>query len=350
MENLTSTFTSINDSSEPVYFSKHGGLLCQDGWLSSFMPEGGNAFLWTWMGMSLASLLIAFMLSGTLFYFYYWHSNITYEKWQHKSHPQYPSAEKVRDEIVQMCKAFVCSTFCPALSVYLASMDKTKAYCGPAPSRWYHVAEFVGVLLVSDFFEFYYHYCGHSYKALWQQHKHHHKFFNPSPFSVIADEFADQFVRASPLLLFPLVVPINMDLMFLQFGTFFYLYGVYLHWGYELEYPDAHHPVFNTAFQHYCHHAKGIIGKPTNCGFFFKIWDKLFQSDYQGECFCAKCERKKGNRSREAFEQIVIPDYSQLLQPSFWFQAKVWTGATSVDANDSVGKEESPSTNKPKND
>ena len=36
------------------------------------------------------------------------------------------------------------------------------------------------------------------------------------------------------------------DALFVQFGVFFYAYGVYLHWGYEFEYPDAHHPVLGN--------------------------------------------------------------------------------------------------------
>jgi lathosterol oxidase len=112
----------------------------------------------------------------------------------------------------------------------------------------------------------------------WDQHKHHHVFFNPSPFSVIADEYVDQFFRATPLLFFPLLVPVNLDLLFFQYAFVFYIYGaatpltpcdsvtrdgagVYLHWGHELPWPDAHHPILNTAFQHYCHHAKSTFNK-----------------------------------------------------------------------------------------
>lgn len=62
------------------------------------------------------------------------------------------------------------------------------------------------------------------------------------PFAVIADEFVDQFMRSSPLLVFPLLVPINMDIMFFQWALFFYAYGVYLHWGYEFPWLTSDHP------------------------------------------------------------------------------------------------------------
>jgi hypothetical protein len=30
---------------------------------------------------------------------------------------------------------------------------------------------------------------GHCYERFWAVHKHHHAFFNPTPFAVIADEY-----------------------------------------------------------------------------------------------------------------------------------------------------------------
>jgi len=162
---------------------------------------------------------------------------------------------------------------------------------------------------------------GHRLNYFWAIHKHHHQFSNPSPFAVIADEYLDQFIRAAPLVIIPLVMPINMDLMFLQYAVMFYAYGVYLHWGFESEYPDAHHPVLNSSFQHYLHHAISVKNKPLHTGFFFKLWDQMFGTMYVGECFCAKCEQRAGKRTPEAFEKIVKHDYSVLLQTSFWFSS-----------------------------
>ena len=89
---------------------------------------------------------------------------------------------------------------------------------------------------------------------MWNVHKHHHVFFNPTPFAVIADELVDQFVRSLPLVILPAMMPINIDLLFLIFSTLFYGYGVYLHWGYESPYLSTHNPIFNTSYHHYSHH------------------------------------------------------------------------------------------------
>ena len=100
---------------------------------------------------------------------------------------------------------------------------------------------------------------------------------------------------------------------------------VYLHWGYELRWLDAHHPWINTAFQHYVHHAKSTLNQPMHTGFFFKIWDRMAGSEYKAgpeECLCARCSIARGERSREAFAKIEKPDYSPLLSPSFWLTGK----------------------------
>jgi lathosterol oxidase len=154
------------------------------------------------------------VFSGGLFMMYYWKP--TYEQWTRKTNPEFPSAEMVRDEVLQMLKGLTCAAICPALSLYLHG-GISKAYCfGPDHpfEPLAHFKEFMVMWLVSDFFEFFYHWCGHYFSFLWQHHRPHHKFFNPSPFAVIADDRLDMFVRASPLLWMPLICPVNFELMF----------------------------------------------------------------------------------------------------------------------------------------
>jgi len=272
----------------------------------------------TWFALSAIALTLITLLAGSLFYQYY--VRATYEKWIFKSDPKYPPPSKVKEEIIQMTKGMWTATLCPVLALHLSKRGWSRAYCGLGDYGWsYLVFQFFLIWLVCDFFEFFYHYLGHKYASLWEIHKHHHNFFNPSPFAVIADEYPDQFIRASPLFILPLLMPINMDLLWFEFALFFYLYGLYLHWGHECTYPDAHHPWLNSSYHHYLHHAISSNQKPYHTGFMFKIWDRLFGSIYQGECRCCKCDREKGNRTHEIWEQIEKPDYSILLSHSFWF-------------------------------
>lgn len=297
------------------------GLICDVQILGGFFSG--------WAFMTLMAIVLLTSVSGLTFWVYY--ANPTYEKWIHKSNPKYPPAKDVRLEVIQMFKGMVTATVCPAISIYLAQTGKSKAFCGWEDTEgnyWGPLSQalmFFGTWIAVDFFEFFYHYLGHQVSFLWTHHRFHHKFYNPTPFAVIADEYVDQFVRASPLLWMPLLVPINIDLMFLQFGLFFYAYGTYLHWGHEHPSLRADHPIINTAFQHYCHHAISKRQTTYHCGFFFKIWDQIFGTMYDGtKCKPAYKCAANGERSREQWEKIkpTIPDYSVLLEPKFWFGEK----------------------------
>jgi lathosterol oxidase len=118
-----------------------------------------------------------------------------------QSNPAFPPVEKVRDEIIQTIKGMMCATMCPSLSLYLAKTEAlggiSKAYCGRWGDQTFteHAVTALLIVAASDFYEFAYHRLGHVNLTFWKQHKHHHHFSNPSPFSVIADEWVDQ-VRA----------------------------------------------------------------------------------------------------------------------------------------------------------
>ena len=209
----------------------------------------GN-FLSTWIFIGVSTWAATMMMSGLVFLKYY--SKPTYETWRYKTNPEYPKAPYVGDEVVQMSKGVMAGAICPAIALYLARHGLAKGYCGNGPNDEYgwmaHLFQFFVIWLGSDLYQFLYHRFGHMTEIGWAQHRHHHVFYNPTPFSVIADEYIDQFVRAAPLCLIPMIMPTNMDLLFGIYATFFYSYGIYLHWGFELEYPDAHHPIINTAF------------------------------------------------------------------------------------------------------
>ncbi len=287
------------------------------------LAQRGNFFT-TWLALSVIAFALMVLMSGTLFYLYY--HRPSFESWQRKSSPQYPAPSMVRREVLQMLKGLYTATLCPALALHLVDAGWSKAYGGlGGHSVGYLVFTFFVVWVGSDFYEFAYHRLGHTVGVFWKQHKGHHVFFNPSPFAVIADDHVDQLLRSAPLLFIPMIMPVNMDLLFLTYGAFFYGYGVYLHWGYELSWPDAHHPWINTAFQHYVHHARSTLNKPMHTGFFFKLWDRAAGSVYEAgpdECLCARCSTARGERTREAFEAVEKPDYSVLVDPSFWWKGE----------------------------
>ena len=285
--------------------------------LCEISTHGG--FLPTWLSLTAIGLVLTGSMSAWLFYEYY--GKPSYARWRRKSNPDYPAPAAVRREVLTMVKGMAVATLPPAISLALIGSGWSKGYCGLGEyGVGYLILSFFVVWIGSDFLEFYYHRLGHIFRPAWREHKSHHVFHNPSPFAVIADDYVDQFMRALPMLLFPLVMPVNIDLLFFTFALFFYGYGVYLHWGYELPWPDAHHPWINTSFQHYIHHARSTFNKPYHTGFFFKLWDQQFQSTYDGECVCSRCACERGERTEEAWEGLARPDYSVLLRPSYWLR------------------------------
>jgi len=310
----------------------------------------GESFLLTWLAVTIMAAITDLTFSGVAFYKLYWPSQVTYEKWCWKTNPKYPTLEKVRDELIQTSKGMCFAALSPAFTLWFYAQGDTSlvtsyGFCGVLPEYgWtYNVFCFFVVWFGSDFWEFLYHYMGHRFHFMWNWHRHHHVFFNPTPFAVIADEFVDQFWRALPLLVTPLVMPINLDVLFFTFTLLFYSVAVYHHCGYEVRWPNAHTGFFNTSYHHALHHSISINQRPYHCGFMFQIWDQLFGSVYKGECFCVRCAQQKGLRSREEFTKVVVPDYTQLLKPSFWISSgflETITGTSAVDENEKLASQE----------
>eukprot|EP01032_Pedospumella_encystans_P021139 gene21139-23993_t len=264
--------------------------------------------------MSVLGLVSMLLLSSALFYPYYVHP--TFERWQRKNNPKFPSPELVKKEIIHMCKGLSAATLCPAFTLMASKWGYSQGYCGSGTGAEYPLlVQLIIIFVFTDFAEYYYHLMGHKYNLLWSIHRHHHMFYNPSPFAVIADEYLDQFVRTLPMVILPFVMPINMDLMFAVFAVLFYGYGVYLHWGYESQYLSAHHPILNTSYHHYIHHALSAKNRPIYTGFFFKLWDNMFGTVLSDPCTCFDCRPK---RSLEMWKETIKPDYSVLLSPKWW--------------------------------
>ena len=124
-------------------------------------------------------------------------------------------------------------------------------------------------------------------------------------------------MRTAPLLLIPMALPTNIDLLFAQFSLLFYAYGVYLHWGFESPLISAHNYWINGSYEHWYHHAFSAGSTPIFTGFFFKLWDRAVGTVQTSQCVCSICERKAGRRSLAAWKKVKKPDYTVLLKPSF---------------------------------
>lgn len=218
-----------------------------------------------------------------------------------------------------MLQGLIFSTICPSLIIYLTKNNIGYGYCNynNYSYNWLFIS-FIIIWFLSDFYEWLYHYLGHYYSFMWNLHKEHHLFSNPTPFAVIADSPIDQFFRAAPILIFPLLFPVHLEMIFFMFSIFFYVNGLIQHSGYEIYFIDGHSKYFLTAYHHYLHHAKSVIHKPIYNGQLFQIWDYLFSSTYTEKCLCSRCARENGEKTYEKWLEVEKPDYSILLKPSFW--------------------------------
>lgn len=315
------------------------GIVC------SFLYWESATLFQLWLALSLLSFLSLTALSTICFFLLY--CRPTFEMWRYKINPIYPPVTKVREEIIVMTQGLLFSTICPALSLYMTRLQRGYGYCGVDSSNggWLWIfSSFIIIWFLTDFYEWLYHWCGHRFQTMWSLHKGHHCFYNPTPFAVIADNPIDQLLRSAPLLFFPMMFPINIELLFGMFSLVFFANGLIQHCGYELYILewigiDGHSRWFLSSYHHYLHHAKSSMNSPLYNGQLLQVWDHLAGSatyvspainskmtsnptpqDILKSCLCSKCAREKGLRSEKEWKRISasLPDYSLLLSPSFW--------------------------------
>uniref|UniRef100_A0A0G4G417 Fatty acid hydroxylase domain-containing protein n=1 Tax=Chromera velia CCMP2878 TaxID=1169474 RepID=A0A0G4G417_9ALVE len=316
---------------------------------SGLLPD---SFLALYLATTFLGIFNVGLFSQLSFHFLY--KKATFIKWQYKSNAEFPKAKLVRHEAVRTIQGIFFSAIFPALAIYLAKkkaggygasdsdqgadsfleskvLPKFQGYCGIDSSgegMIRHLAEMLFIILVTDVYEWLYHNLGHELDFLWRFHTHHHKFFNPTPWAVIADEPPDQIMRSLPLLVLPFVFRMNVDVLFFTFAAFFYVYGIYLHSGYECDWiVRSDNPVVNTSFQHYMHHYAGGRKHACHTGFFFKFEDWVVGSYYKGDLtmeaqrpyYAINC-RKGGKRKYADWERVAkkFPNYSVMYDWRFW--------------------------------
>ena len=292
--------------------------------LICFLTNSNYSFFFLYFILSFLSFLSLFFFSSLLFYFLYFQPS--FQIWKYKINSNYPTTSKIKQEIQIMLQGILFSTLPPTISIYLTRDSIGYGYCNinQYSLTWFFYSFFI-IWIGSDFYEWLYHYLGHSYSVMWLLHKDHHLFTNPTPFAVISDSPIDQFFRALPLLLFPLLIPIHLELIFFIFSSFFLINGLIQHSGYEIPYISGHSKFILTSYHHYLHHSKSVLYKPIYNGQLLQIWDYLSSSTYvvneKNKCLCSECGRKNGEKTYEKWLEIEKPDYSILLKPSFWFSS-----------------------------
>jgi sterol desaturase/sphingolipid hydroxylase (fatty acid hydroxylase superfamily) len=194
------------------------------------------SFVHLWAVLSILSAV--FMTVASLLLFIPLYVFPSFQVWKYKINPEFPSPVKVKEEISAMLRGVCCSTICPAAAIVMTRFRYGHGYCGSlVPYGWVNMCFTMAVVwLLTDFYQFLYHWSGHTFRFMWFLHKDHHHFYNPSPFAVVADSAVDQFFRAFPMLLFPMIMSVNLDLLFGLFSTIFLINGLLQHSGYDFSF------------------------------------------------------------------------------------------------------------------
>eukprot|EP00658_Telonema_sp_P-2_P083874 TRINITY_DN9189_c0_g1_i4.p1 TRINITY_DN9189_c0_g1~~TRINITY_DN9189_c0_g1_i4.p1 ORF type:complete len:347 (+),score=82.76 TRINITY_DN9189_c0_g1_i4:152-1192(+) len=312
---------STGDTPDPMV-----QLICS---VAEAIPTTGFSS-WLTIWLAYAGFGYVMLTGSSLAAFIYLYCYPTYNKWKYKSNPKYPTATYVMGEVLLggILGPLVVA-FAPSIHLYLIADGHYKHHCDTPQSWSYKLLSAFLVVLITDFYEWGWHFLGHYIGALWSVHKHHHKYFNPTPFGTIADYPADNFMRSLYFMIVNGVaygtMGIHLDLDMIYIVTAFLTvgWGMYLHCGHEISWIPYDNRYFNTSFQHYAHHAVSSKNTPYHTGFFVKLWDNMAGSVYTGDKVLPAIEQqKRGIRTRAEWDKVksTIPNYSVLLSPSFWIK------------------------------
>jgi sterol desaturase/sphingolipid hydroxylase (fatty acid hydroxylase superfamily) len=194
-------------------------------------------------------------------------------RWKTQTRPDRP--DQIRGEVLDGVLSMAMVMGCVALSFWMSYAGLNQLYASPGDRPlWYIPASILGVFLVMEVFEWAFHWACHRNSLLWLVHKHHHRYSNPTSFGVMADQPLDMFIKASPIVWIPLLFPIWDVALIGTFATMNFLYGTYLHAGFDPPWmPSPHSRFLVSAWHHNEHHAGSV---DHNYGFFTGFMDILF--------------------------------------------------------------------------
>ena len=183
-------------------------------------------------------------------------------------------ADQVRGELFDGFGAMAMAMTSVAIAFWCYYHGYNRLYASPTEyPLWYIPLSVLGVFVVMEVFEWTFHWACHRNDLLWKVHKHHHRYANPTPLGVMADQPLDMFIKASPIFWIPLLFPIWDVALLGTFATMNFLYGTYLHAGFDPPWmPSPHSRFMYSAWHHNEHHAGSL---EHNYGFFTGFMDIL---------------------------------------------------------------------------
>lgn len=196
-----------------------------------------------------------------------------------KTQMKIPSNDTVKKEIIDGCISSMAASVNISLSIWLSNGNWNQLYGNFSElTVIWHITSLFFIWLLTEIFEWTFHWLSHNNKVLWNIHKKHHLFPNPTPFSVLSDHPLDMFIKSSPMLWLPLMFPVWDFTLLAWFGFVNFLYGAYLHSGFEFPFLPARDSQYLISSWHHNIHHTLHIGK--NFGFFTRFMDIIFGTKY----------------------------------------------------------------------
>ncbi|MBW2268853.1 MAG: sterol desaturase family protein [Deltaproteobacteria bacterium] len=184
-------------------------------------------------------------------------------------------AAQVRGEVFDGVLAMSMVMGSVAIAFWCYYHGYNRLYASPTDHPlWYIPLSIFGVFLVMEVFEWAFHWVCHRNALLRKVHGQHHRYGNPTPFGVMADHPVDMFIKASPILWIPFLFPIWDVALIGTFASLNFIYGIYLHAGFDPPWmPSPHSRFLVSAWHHNEHHSSS---PEHNFGFFTAFMDILF--------------------------------------------------------------------------
>ena len=196
----------------------------------------------------------------------------TARRWKTQTQPT--RSDQVRGEIFDGVLSMSMVMGCIALTFWCSYNGYNQLYASPSDyPLWTIPVSMLALFLIMEVFEWAFHWACHQNDLLWKIHKHHHRYSNPTPFGVMADQPIDMFIKASPILWIPFLFPIWDVALIGTFATVNFVYGIYLHAGFDPPFmPSPHSRYLVSGWHHNEHHAGSL---KHNFGFFTAFMDIL---------------------------------------------------------------------------
>jgi len=216
-----------------------------------------------------------------------------------------PRPDQVRGELRDGVLSMSMAMASVSIAFWCSYRGYNQLYASPTEHPlWVIPLGIVGVFVVMEVFEWTFHWACHRSSLLWRVHKHHHRYSNPTPFGVMADQPLDMFIKSSPIFWIPLLFPIWDVALIGTFATMNFLYGTYLHAGFDPPWMPSPHSRFLVSSWHHNEHHAGSLDH--NYGFFTGLMDIAFGTRLTpGD----KSAKRSGYRCPECRSQPVLdPD------------------------------------------